>query len=98
MQLLLRSYEGIIVGNLPRKISCACRITVAILTSCNSLASLGFALCSLKLSRTSLSAKTIMCDEMERDNVSLGLEYLLYVEIFQQQHTCLLTNGVKIFH
>jgi len=35
---------------------------------------------------------------MERDNVCLGLEYLLYVKIFQQQHTCSLTNGVKIFH
>jgi len=39
-----------------------------------------------------------MHDEMERDNVSLGLEYLLYVKIFQQRRTCLLTNGVKIFY
>jgi len=40
--------EGIIVGDLPRKISCACKITFAILTLHNGLASLGFALCSLK--------------------------------------------------
>ena len=44
--------EEIIVGDLPRKISCACRITVTIITLRNSLASLGFALgfalCSLK--------------------------------------------------
>jgi len=38
-----------------------------------------------------------MHDEMERDNVSLGLEYLPYVEIFQQRRACLLTNGVKYF-
>jgi len=37
--------EGIIMGDLPWKISSACRITFAILTSHNSL---GFALCSLK--------------------------------------------------
>jgi len=40
--------EGIIVGDLPRKISCTCRTTFALLTSRNGLASLGFALCSLK--------------------------------------------------
>jgi len=38
-----------------------------------------------------------MRDEMERDNVSLGQEYLLYVEIFQRWHACLLTNGAKYF-
>jgi len=79
--------EGIIVGDLSQKISCACRITVAMLTSRNGLASLGFplgfALCSLKFF-TSRFAKAIMRDQIERDNVSLGLKYLLYVEIFQQ--------------
>jgi len=40
--------EGIIVGDLPQKISCVCRITFAILTSHNGLASLGFSLYSLK--------------------------------------------------
>jgi len=92
--------EGIIVGDLPRKISCAYRITFAILTSHNSLASLGFALiCSLKfLYSTICQSYCIMHDKMERDKVSLGLEFLLYVEIYQQRRTCLLTNGVKIFY
>jgi len=44
--------EEIIIGDLPRKISCTCRITFTIITSHNNLASLGFALgfalCSLK--------------------------------------------------
>jgi len=74
--------EGIIVGDLPRKIFCACRITFAILTLHNGLASLGFALCSLKFC-TSQFAKAIMRHEIERVNMFLGLEYLLYVEIFQ---------------
>jgi len=30
-----------------------------------------------------------MRDEMERVNVSLGLEYLLFVAIFQQGRACL---------
>jgi len=38
---------GIIVGDLPRKMSCTCRITFAILTLHNGLASLGIALCLL---------------------------------------------------
>jgi len=76
--------EGIIIGDLPREISCSCRITVAILTLCNGFASLGFALCSGTEVLVLHDLPKLMCDKMERDNVSLGLEYLLYVEIFQQ--------------
>jgi len=46
-----------------------------------------------------------MHDKMERDNGSLGLEYLLCIENILaatfsdiKYHTCSLTNGVKIFY
>jgi len=57
---------------------------------CNGLASVGFALCLLKFFLYfTICLSYNVWRKTERDNVSLGLEYLLYVEIFQ---ACLLTN------
>jgi len=83
------------------KISWACTIYNFCYTHFhNSLASFCFCpLFSLNSSCTSWFGKAMMHDEMKRDNGSLGLEYLPYVEsISAATQVFTFTNGVKIFH
>ena len=76
-------------------------ITFTIAIHFNAMVSLLWVLSFHDSDYTSQFAKAIMHDEMEKDNGSLGLKHLLYVENISAatfQISSALISGVKIFH